>query len=230
MAAKKKQLLTLSEVSKRTGISMPTLQRYKKSYQNRIPSEGEGRSQRYPKEALAVFKQLKKESLARRGRPRKGTSGKAAPASKTRKTARKTSKRSAAASSGGDSSLISLSEIGRRTGISYPTLVNYVKRHLSRIPHSGTGRKRRFPVEAVEVFRELRAQSKPGRPRKNAASASPSSARGGRKGGDRKATVTDRRLAAQVRDLERAQREISKQLDAVLAILKQPVQVTIKGA
>jgi DNA-binding transcriptional MerR regulator len=224
MAARKKQLLTLSEVSKRTGISMPTLQRYKKSYQSRIPSEGEGRSQRYPKEALAVFEQLKKESLARRGRPRRSSSGKATAAAKRKKAARKTAKR---ATGGGDSSLISLSEIGRRTGISYPTLVNYVKRHLSRIPHSGTGRKRRFPVEAVAVFRELRAQSKPGRPRKNAA---PASASAGRKGGVRKATVTDRRLQAQVRDLERAQREISKQLDAVLAILKQPVQVTIRSA
>jgi hypothetical protein len=47
-------LLTLSEVSKRTKISMPTLQRYKKEYQRRIPSTGKGRKQRYPVEALEV--------------------------------------------------------------------------------------------------------------------------------------------------------------------------------
>ena len=66
-----KKLLTLTEVSKRTKISMPTLQRYKKLYQSRIPSEGQGRKQRYPETALAVFLQLKKENIGRRGRPRK---------------------------------------------------------------------------------------------------------------------------------------------------------------
>ena len=42
------KLYTLTEVSKITNISMPTLQRYKKAYQDRIPSTGEGRRQRYP--------------------------------------------------------------------------------------------------------------------------------------------------------------------------------------
>ena len=48
-------LYTLTEVAQKTKISMPTLQRYKKLYQDRIPSHGKGRSQRYPEEALEVF-------------------------------------------------------------------------------------------------------------------------------------------------------------------------------
>jgi hypothetical protein len=65
------KLFTLSEMSRRTGISMPTLQRYKKLYQHRIPSSGAGRKQRYPESALAVFAQLRSENEKRRGRPRK---------------------------------------------------------------------------------------------------------------------------------------------------------------
>ena len=41
--------LTLSEISQQTGISMPTLQRYKKIYQGRIPSEGRGASSVIPR-------------------------------------------------------------------------------------------------------------------------------------------------------------------------------------
>ena len=70
-AGAKGGLLTLSEVSKRTKISMPTLQRYKKEYQSRIPSVGQGRKQRYPEESLDVFQEIKKENVGRRGRPRK---------------------------------------------------------------------------------------------------------------------------------------------------------------
>ena len=61
------ELLTLSEVSKRTKISMPTLQRYKKQYQRRIPSVGKGRKQRYPVEALEVFQTLKTQEPRQAG-------------------------------------------------------------------------------------------------------------------------------------------------------------------
>ena len=71
MAEADAKLYTLTEVAKLTKISMPTLQRYKKLYQERIPSKGSGRSQRYPEQALAVFRQLKEENMGRRGRPRK---------------------------------------------------------------------------------------------------------------------------------------------------------------
>src|SRR6185295_2351532 len=68
------KLFTLSEISQKTGISMPTLQRYKKLYQDRLPSSGQGRKQRYPESALPVFDEIKNENVGRRGRPRKDAS------------------------------------------------------------------------------------------------------------------------------------------------------------
>src|SRR5215212_9858123 len=73
-----RKLYTLSEISQRTGISMPTLQRYKKMYQSRIPAEGKGRKQRYPEDSLPVFEQLRVENAGRRGRPRKDASARPA--------------------------------------------------------------------------------------------------------------------------------------------------------
>ena len=183
-----RKLYTLSEVSRRTGISMPTLQRYKKLYQDRIPSQGEGRRQRYPASAIPVFKKLKQENLKRRGRP-KGSS-----------------------SSG---SLLTLSEIGRRTGISYPTLLRYVKLHLDRIPHEGEGRSRRYPESAVKVFRDIRASSRRGR-------------KVGMNGAGRIASGVDPQLQARIRELEKAQRQLSRQLQTVIDTLKKPLHVTIR--
>src|SRR4051794_15802910 len=68
------RLFTLSEVSEKTGISMPTLQRYKKMYQDRIPAEGKGRKQRYPEEAMPIFGEIRNENAGKRGRPRKDAS------------------------------------------------------------------------------------------------------------------------------------------------------------
>ena len=59
------RLLTLTEVAKRTKLSMPTLQKYKKRYGDRIPSVGKGRTQRYPETALPVFYQLRDEPFLR---------------------------------------------------------------------------------------------------------------------------------------------------------------------
>src|SRR5262245_60598248 len=157
------KLYTLSEISKRTGISMPTLQRYKKTYQSRIPSVGQGRKQRYPENALPVFNEIKVENAGRRGRPRKNAAagaGAARPAKRRgrppgsgkkaasrRKTGRKTggrrgrppgAKKAAGrrgrprkTASGG---LLTLTEISKRTGISYPTLVRYVKLYSAKLP------------------------------------------------------------------------------------------------
>jgi hypothetical protein len=58
---------TLAEVSQQTGISLPTLQRYKREHQARIPSVGTARQQRYPESALPVFQAIKSEN--KRGRP-----------------------------------------------------------------------------------------------------------------------------------------------------------------
>ena len=125
---------------------MATAQRYKKLYQDRIPSEGEGRKQRYTVGAVKVFNQLKKERVSkRRGGGRK-------------RGARKPAK-TAASGTG----LLTLSSIGKQTGISYPTLQRYVKLFGDRIPHEGEGRKRRYHPDSVAVFRQLRAESRPGR-------------------------------------------------------------------
>src|SRR5262245_32915629 len=109
--------LTLTEVSIRSRISMPTLQKYKKRYGDRIPSVGKGRTQRYPAAALPVFEQLRKENMARRGRPRKdGTA--ASPRKGGRRTAsRRGRPRKTAARAAG---LLTLTQIQQQTGISYP--------------------------------------------------------------------------------------------------------------
>ncbi len=202
--AKKEKLYTLTEVSKLAGVSMPTLQRYKKQYQDRIPSVGEGRRQRYPKRAIAAVKKLKAENLKKKGRPRKSA-------------ARKKAKARPRADAKG---LLTLSEIGRRTGISYPTLVRYVKLFIDQIPHEGEGRKRRFPPAAVKVFAKLRKNSKRGRPKGGATRSG-----GGR---PRAASSTHPELSKRIRELERTQAQVSSQLAAVIALLKRPVQVTIR--
>jgi len=211
-------LLTLSEVSKRTGISMPTLQRYKKEYQKRLPSEGKGRKQRYPESALPVFEEIKKENIARRGRPRKGGGGRKAKAGRPTGSKRGAGRgRKAAAGGGGNEGLLTLTEIGKRTGISYPTLTRYVKLHLKEIPHEGRGRSRRYHPEAVEVFNRLRSQS--GRGRK-AGGGRRGTGRGGRRAGGTGTGGGDGRLAQRVQSLEKAVTELTK-------LVRRPIKVTL---
>ncbi len=164
-AAGRKKLLTLGEVASRAGVSMATALRYKKLYQDRISSEGTGRRQRYPVAAVREFKALKSErSTKRRGK---------------KKAATKAAGTQAKAAAGGPS-LLTLSSISQQTKISYPTLQRYVRLFGDRIPHEGEGRKRRYHPDSVAVFRELRAESKPGRKPK-AAPAAKSPARKKRK-------------------------------------------------
>jgi predicted site-specific integrase-resolvase len=192
-------LLTLTDVSKRTGISMPTLQKYKRNHQARIPAVGRGRKQRYPESALAVFEQIKEENLKKRGRPAKGP-------------ARSPRKKKASASG-----LISLAEVSRRTKISYPTLLRYQKLHGERIPSQGKGRKRRYPEQAVQVFETIRSGSRRGRRPAAKAGRAP-----------RTAAVSDRALAKRIERIESMQAELSRQLDAVVELLRKPLQVTIR--
>ncbi len=155
-AAGRKKLLTLGEVARRAGVSMATALRYKKLYQDRISSEGTGRRQRYPVAAVREFKALKSErSTKRRGK---------------KKAATQAAGTQAKAAAGGPS-LLTLSSISQQTKISYPTLQRYVRLFGDRIPHEGEGRKRRYHPDSVAVFRELRAQSKPGRKPKAAPAA-----------------------------------------------------------
>jgi len=204
-----RKLYTLTEVGRMASVSMPTLQKYKRMYADRIPSVGEGRRQRYPRAAVAVLRQLKKENLAKRGRPPKVGGAKAKkPATAKRPAAKAPRKRS----------LLTLTEISRRTKISYPTVSRYVKLFLKRIPHEGTGRSRRFPKEAVAVFRQLRSESRPGRP--------PSS---GKPASTSKAASSTAALDARLRRLEKSQAELTKQVASVIKLLKKPLHVTIKG-
>ncbi len=205
-AQAEEKLYTLSEISQRTGISMPTLQRYKKLYQDRLPSSGQGRKQRYPESALPVFDEIKNENIGRRGRPRKDASAprpqpvaakrrpgrppKAAGKRGGRKAASAPAAQPAAGRRGGRrgrpaaaparggrkqkaGNLLTLTQISETTGISYPTLVRYVRLHSDRLPHEGKGRARRFYPQAVDVFRQLRSES----------------GRGGRKKGSAKGTA-----------------------------------------
>lgn len=186
---------------------MPTLQKYKKQHAGLIPSVGEGRRQRYKRAALQVFKGLKKESLARRGRGQRravAAAPKAVAQSKGRRAQRQ-------------DGLLSLQQIQKLTGISYPTLLRYVKLHLAKLAHVGSGRTRRYKPEAVAVFRELRQQSPRGR-----RAASPGiSASTGDGGGSRS---MDRRLAG----LEKSQAAIERQLREITRMLQRPLSLTVK--
>jgi len=205
---KDQKLLTLTEVSEQTGISMPTLQRYKKGYQDRIPSVGKGRKQRYPEDALPVFEQIKKENVKRRGRPRKSES-----APKKAKAPRK--------QRADTSGLLTLTKIAEETGISYPTLVRYVKLYKDRIPHRGSGRGRRFLPEAVEVFKQLRAESPRGRRKKKGSA-------GGAAPRRTAAAAGDGSLSRRVAALERSSSELEKQIRELIRQLKKPLKVTIQ--
>ncbi|MFP3940811.1 MAG: hypothetical protein ACLF0P_10930 [Thermoanaerobaculia bacterium] len=202
-------LYTLTEVSKKTGISMPTLQRYKKNYQDRIPSVGKGRKQRYPERALPIFEELKKENVKRRGRPPKGGAKRERPAGAT-------AKKSAARKE-----LLPLTQIAEETGISYPTLVRYVKLYGDQIPSEGTGRKRRYHPDAIEVFKRLRAESPRGRRKKaerGRPPAAPSRAPAAGGGGN-----LDQRVAS----LERTQAALEREIRELVKQLRKPLKVTI---
>ncbi len=215
------KLYTLTEVAKKTQISMPTLQRYKKLFQDRIPSRGQGRSQRYPEDALEVFRELKKENIGKRGRPRKN----AAPADgrKTTTRAAAPAKRKAA-SSPSKEGLLTLTQISEETGISYPTLLRYVKMNLAEIPHRGSGRGRRFLPEAVAVFKEMKGQSRRGR-KKASDSAAPAKSTGR---GKAASNVDLSGLIQRIKDLEKQQKSLEKLLLKQEKMLSKPIQITLK--
>lgn len=256
--AEAERYYTLSEVSEKTGISMPTLQRYKKSYQSRLPTRGKGRKQRYPESALPVFEQIKQENVGRRGRPRKqATAQKPAarkgaaqkPAAEEPVAAKRAGGRKAApppARGGrgrkvagskrrGTEGLLTLTQISEDTGISYPTLVRYVRLYGEQIPSEGQGRARRFHPEAVEVFRRLRQESgrggrpskaeKPGkaakaaRPAKAAKPAKP--AKGARRGRPpAAASEGSAALEQRLRSLEKSHQDLDKKLRSLVKNLE----------
>jgi predicted site-specific integrase-resolvase len=191
----------LSEVSEKTGISLTTLQRYKKLHQDRLPAVGEGRRQRYPREAIPVFRQIRAENEARRGRESASPS---APKPRAAKTSR-------VASKGRDESLLTLLQVGQMTGISYPTLLRYVRLHLDRLPHEGTGRRRRYHREAVAVFQDLREQS-----------------RRGRRGVAGVRVESGASIEKRLERLEQGQRNLARQLRDLERTLKRPLRITLQ--
>lgn len=230
------KLYTLTEVAKKTNISMPTLQRYKKLYQARIPSEGQGRSQRYPEEALAVFRQLKKENIGRRGRPRKNAAARpAATAKPAAKAGRKPAAKKPAAKP--TEGLLTLTQIGQMTGISYPTLLRYVKTHIAKIPHKGSGRARRYQPEAVAIFKDLRSKSKRGRKPKKAMAAPAKKAMTAKKAmAAKKAKPAARRgrppkvvdageIAARLQAAEKTITRLTRELERVKKKLGKPIKI-----
>ncbi len=245
------KLYTLSEISQQTSISMPTLQRYKKMYQDRIPSVGKGRKQRYPESALPVFDEIKTENAGKRGRPRKDASapraerpaaskrrpGRPARATKAAAPAAKRGRKAAAAAapvaakrgrkaaaaptgrrpgrpakkSSGTSGLLTLTQISEMTGISYPTLVRYVRMHADRLPSEGKGRARRFYQQAVDVFRQLRSESGRGG-RKKGSGAAKKAATGRGRGPGRPAAAAESSgvFAQRLKQIEKAQQNLEK--------------------
>ena len=210
------RLLTLSEIARRTGISMVSLRRYRTLYPERVPSVGEGRRQRFPAAALPVFQKLKEEGMARRGRGGSGRTRSKRGAGKRAASARRTEGRRSSAARRGPAagrdrdSMLTLIEIGRRTGISYPTLLRYVRLYLDRLPHTGSGRKRRFSPAAVEEFKKLRSESRRGR----RAAAPP-------------APVAPE-LTRQLEKLERGQRTLERQLRDLRKSLARPVRFRLE--
>jgi predicted DNA-binding transcriptional regulator AlpA len=207
------RMLTLTEVSRRTGISMPTLQKYKKRYGDRIPSKGKGRAQRYPENALAAFATLRDENLKRRGRPRKDGKAPGSTGGRRSRSTRPTKKRTS------PEGTLTLLQVAEKTGISYPTLLRYVKNSLARLPHLGRGRRRRFKPEAVEVFRALRKESRPGRPPGSGKKAGLGRAAMASAAGAAHAAVAS--LAATVRRLERRLAQLEREV-------KKPIKVQVK--
>lgn len=241
------KLYTLSEVAQKTKISMPTLQRYKKLYQDRIPAEGRGRKQRYPENALPVFDQIRKENLGRRGRPRKDPNAprpvKAAGRPRGRAAAIKAGAarlagkrrgrppatppaapargRAARATGSGGQNLMTLTQISKDTGISYPTLVRYVRLHGDRLPHEGRGRGRRFYPEAMDMFRQLRAESgrggrKPGARRGRP----PGSGRAAAASAVPAAAPFDAAVHQRLKAVEKSQQSLDKKLKAFASSLQ----------
>ncbi|MEM9292059.1 MAG: helix-turn-helix domain-containing protein [Acidobacteriota bacterium] len=227
-------LYTLTEVSAKTGISMPTLQRYKRSYQDRLPTVGKGRRQRYPAAALEVFEEIKAENIARRGRPRKESSGgdaKSAAKPKQRRVSRAKARRERRRASGtgaprkaseataSKQDLLTLTEIKERTGISYPTLSRYVRQDPDRFPSVGEGRRRRYHPAAVQAFQSAYEEGKSSRGRrpaqpKSEASAPATSTRRTSKA----ASAGGAELKKRINELERRVKDLEKRLSKDLKL------------
>jgi DNA-binding transcriptional MerR regulator len=148
----------------------------------------------------------------------------------------------------GDGGMLSLVEISERLDIPYPTLARYASQYGDRIPHQGKGRGRRFPLEAIDVFRQIRKESRPGRPPKvkkvqaarpeapakpaapaRAAAAKPVAQPESRPvAAGRPAVGDEGQLARRIASLEESQKVLEEQIRALIAALSKPTTVTIQ--
>lgn len=146
----------------------------------------------------------------------------------------------AAAGSGDGGGMLTLSEIGERLGIPYPTVARYASQFEDMIPHQGKGRNRRFPPEAVAVFERIRRESKPGRPPKGegkgpkalrAVAPQRAEARPRAEAKPRPAPAAgagDDALARRIESLERSQQILEDQIRDLLERLSRPVSATVQ--
>jgi hypothetical protein len=68
-AAAGEAVLTLGDIVEKVNIPYPTLARYAKQHEDKIPHVGKGRNRRFPPEAIEVFQRIRRESKP--GRPPK---------------------------------------------------------------------------------------------------------------------------------------------------------------
>lgn len=115
---------------------------------------------------------------------------------------------------------LTLRDIAEETGIAYPTIARYAAKHTDKIPHTGSGRKRRFPKEAVEVFEWIRKNTRRGRPPKKKDGSSSSSSR--------RLSVADRAaLERRIQVLEESHGRLETQIRTLLEHLDQPVDLGV---
>lgn len=257
---------SLVEVAQKTGIPMPILLRYKREHPDRVPSFGVGSQQRFPEEAFEVFRTIQREESEEQEPPRRTGFGllslprlrkQAARPAKSeeaeagakaeggeadeepKRTRRRKKVGKGAGEAAGDG--LTLSDVSEQLGIPYPTVARYASQFEDRIPHTGSGRNRRFPPEAVEVFRQIRKESKPGRPPKQKKEREARPARVARKSAEHQPARTVRtapapaagrtdeaQLARRIESLERSQQLLEDQLRDLLDRLSRPAVVTIQ--
>lgn len=240
---------SLVEVAQKTGIPMPILLRYKREHPDRVPSIGSGSQQRFPEEAIEVLRAIQQEESGRQEEPRRGGFGllslprlrkqvkrdedeadaeQPATAAEAKESAKKTGQGAASPAADG----MTLVEVSEKLGIPYPTVARYASQHGDRIPHHGRGRARRFPAEALDVFEQIRRESKPGRPPKKKgkkaaakpASAAPAATAAGTTAG----TPGLEQLARRIESLERSQKVLEEQIRSLLEDLSRPATVTVE--
>lgn len=244
---------SLVEVAQKTGIPMPILLRYKREHPDRVPSVGSGSQQRFPEAAIEVLSEIHREETGRQEEPRRGGFGLLSlprlrkqvrrpdedePAAEDEDAGTRPAKGGRAPSQSARTDAVeggmTLVEVSEKLDIPYPTVARYASQHGDRIPHHGAGRSRRFPEEALEVFEQIRRESKPGRPPKKKSkakrteSASADRAAAPAAAAASGATPGLEQLARRIESLERSQKMLEDQIRDLLDDLSRPARATVE--